>query len=85
MTRAAKHYRNNAIGRVALVTGAAMGIGAAIARRLGEDGHTVVVADINLAAAEEMVAGLHADGLEALAVAIDVGNPEAIAATFAAL
>jgi 3-oxoacyl-[acyl-carrier protein] reductase len=85
MTRAAKHYRNNAIGRVALVTGAAMGIGAAIARRLGEDGHTVVVADINLAAAEEMVAGLHADGLEALAVAIDVGNPEAIAATFTAL
>lgn len=85
MTRAAKHYRNNAIGRVALVTGAAMGIGAAIAKRLGEDGHTVVVADINLAAAEEMVAGLHADGLEALAVAIDVGNPEAIAATFAAL
>ena len=85
MTRAAKHYRNNAIGRVALVTGAAMGIGAAIAKRLGEDGHTVVVADINLAAAEEMVAGLHADGLEALAVAIDVGNPEAIAATFTAL
>ena len=44
-------------GRVAFITGAAMGIGAAIAQRLGEDGHSVVVADINRTAAEEMVAG----------------------------
>ena len=71
-----------ALGRVALVTGAAMGIGAAIAERLGHDGHTVVVADINLAAAEEMVAGLKAQGIEALALAIDVGDAQSIAAAF---
>lgn len=72
-------------GRVALVTGAAMGIGAAIAERLGHDGHTVVVADINLAAAQEMVAGLHAQGIEAMALVIDVGDAESISAAFALL
>ncbi|WP_457375967.1 SDR family NAD(P)-dependent oxidoreductase [Pseudomonas tolaasii] len=70
---------------MALVTGAAMGIGAAIAERLGHDGHTVVVADINLAAAEEMVAGLNAQGIEALALVIDVGDAQFIAAAFAFL
>jgi len=69
-------------GRVALVTGAAMGIGAAIAERLGLDGHTVVVADINLAAAEEMVACLNTQGIEALALRIDVGDPQSIEAAF---
>ena len=73
------------LGRVALVTGAAMGIGAAIAERLGHDGHTVVVADINLAAAEEMVTGLTAQGIEAMALVIDVGDAQSIAAAFAFL
>ena len=34
-------------GRVAVVTGAAQGIGKAVALRLGEEGATVVAADIN--------------------------------------
>ncbi|WP_312154976.1 SDR family NAD(P)-dependent oxidoreductase [Pseudomonas sp.] len=72
-------------GRVALVTGAAMGIGAAIAERLGHDGHSVVVADINLAAAEEMVAGLRVQGIEAQAMVIDVGDGQSISALFAQL
>ena len=73
MSQAAKTTTRNApgYGRVAVVTGAAMGIGAAIAERLGHDGHTVVVADINLAAAEEMVAGLRVQGIEAQAMAIE--------------
>ena len=42
--------------RVAIVTGAAQGIGAAIARRLGQEGATVVVADINEPAAAKIAA-----------------------------
>ncbi|WP_409271209.1 SDR family NAD(P)-dependent oxidoreductase [Pseudomonas sp. KCJK9111] len=71
-----------AVGRVALVTGAAMGIGAAIAERLGHDGHTVVVADINLQAAELRVEGLREQGIDALALAIDIGDAASITALF---
>jgi NAD(P)-dependent dehydrogenase (short-subunit alcohol dehydrogenase family) len=62
-----------------------MGIGAAIAERLGRDGHTVVVADINANAADEMVAGLRAQGIEAQALVIDIGDAQSIAAAFASL
>lgn len=71
-----------AVGRVALVTGAAMGIGAAIAERLGHDGHTVVVADIDLQAAERRVEGLREQGIDALALAIDIGDAASIMALF---
>ena len=43
-------------GQVAIVTGAGQGIGAAIARRLARCGAKVVVADVDLAAAEEVAA-----------------------------
>ncbi|MBF8746813.1 glucose 1-dehydrogenase [Pseudomonas putida] len=72
----------SAHGRVALVTGAAMGIGAAIAERLGHDGYKVVVADINLGAAQEMVSSLHTQGIDALALAIDIGDSVSISALF---
>lgn len=58
--------------RVAVVTGGGKGIGAAIARRLGEAGAQVVVADLDEAAAERVA--LETGGA---AVALDVADPEA--------
>src|SRR5262249_34956185 len=57
--------------RVAIVTGAAQGIGAAIARRLGQEGATVVVADVNEKAAAKVA---KACGNKSFAVATDVGD-----------
>lgn len=71
--------------RVALVTGAAMGIGAAIAARLAQDGMTVLVSDRDIAAAEKTAAGMRADGMRAEALLLDVAEADSIAAAFAAL
>jgi 3alpha(or 20beta)-hydroxysteroid dehydrogenase len=57
-------------GRVALVTGAARGLGAATARALAAAGAAVVLADV--AAAEPAAAAIRADGLDARAVTLDV-------------
>jgi NAD(P)-dependent dehydrogenase (short-subunit alcohol dehydrogenase family) len=61
---------------VALVTGGASGIGAAIVRRLCTDGHRVVVADLDLALAERIAAD--APG-EAVAVGGDVADQAVVA------
>src|SRR5688572_20069077 len=59
-------------GHVALVTGAARGIGAGIADRLAQDGARVAVVDRDAAGAEQMASRLVADGYEALAINADV-------------
>ena len=72
MTAAASAFE----GRVAVVTGAAGGIGAAIAARLLRDGARVVVADLDAAQAEAAAAKLvaeHGAG-EAAGCACDVGD-----------
>jgi NAD(P)-dependent dehydrogenase (short-subunit alcohol dehydrogenase family) len=69
--------------RVALVTGGAMGIGAAISKQLAARGYTVVVADINLDAAQTTAAALEAEGHRAAALRMDVGSPDSIAQAFA--
>jgi meso-butanediol dehydrogenase/(S,S)-butanediol dehydrogenase/diacetyl reductase len=59
-------------GRSIIVTGGGGGIGEGIARDLAVEGGRVVVADLNLAAAERVAAGIKKDGGEAIAVQVDV-------------
>jgi len=69
-------------GRVALVTGAARGIGAAIARTLARDGATVVGLDVP-ALADDLRAGMERIGGEAMELDITAEDaPAAIAARF---
>jgi rhamnulose-1-phosphate aldolase/alcohol dehydrogenase len=67
--------------RVALVTGGASGIGLATARRLAAEGACVVVADLDLAAAEDAAASLGRSDV-AVGVAADVSDETAVAAAF---
>ncbi|MFZ1887157.1 MAG: 3-oxoacyl-ACP reductase family protein [Candidatus Binataceae bacterium] len=59
-------------GKIAIVTGAAQGIGRAIATRLADEGAAVAIADIQTEAAERTAAELRALGAEAIAVKLDV-------------
>jgi 2-dehydro-3-deoxy-L-rhamnonate dehydrogenase (NAD+) len=61
--------------RVAIVTGAARGIGAAIAARLAAQGATVVVADLDTATAASQAARITAGGGRAYALQVDVAEP----------
>ena len=63
----------------ALITGAASGIGKACAERMAQEGYGVVVADVNLPAAEELAAKLAAEGLSAIAVHMDVADEQEVA------
>ena len=67
-------------GKVAIVTGAANGIGRAIAQRLADEGAKVALADIQLDSAEQAAAEIRSGGAAAIAVALDVTKlDEAIA------
>jgi len=65
-------------GRVAVVTGAASGIGRALAEEFAASGSAVVVADLDAAEAEVVAAGIRTSGGEALAVAVDVADAAAV-------
>lgn len=65
-------------GRVALVTGAGRGIGAAVAARLASEGARVVVADRDRDAAEAVVTQLSGKGIMALPVTVDVTDTAAV-------
>ena len=62
--------------KVALVTGAASGIGRAVALVWAREGAKVVVSDIDEKAGEETASMVRAQGADALFVAADVGKPE---------
>jgi 3-hydroxybutyrate dehydrogenase len=64
--------------KVALVTGAASGIGEQCARKLASDGATIVIADLNLANAQKVAEDIVANGGKAIAVAMDVTSEEAV-------
>ncbi|KQR35911.1 hypothetical protein ASF91_22910 [Rhizobium sp. Leaf155] len=62
-------------GRVALITGAARGIGFAIAERLAVQGAHVIISDIDLAAGEHGVARIVGKGGSSSFAAVDLGQP----------
>jgi 3-oxoacyl-[acyl-carrier protein] reductase len=69
-------------GRVAVVTGAGRGIGAAEAVRLAQDGANVAVLDLTEEAGRETVEAVKATGSEALAVGCDVSNAKEVTVAF---
>lgn len=72
-------------GKVAVVTGASKGIGAAIAQRFGEEGANVVVHyGSDRAGAEKVVAAIKGAGAKAVAVQGDLSKPDEVAKVFEA-
>jgi NAD(P)-dependent dehydrogenase (short-subunit alcohol dehydrogenase family) len=72
--------RQDFVGKVAVVTGGASGIGEAVALAIAARGGQVVVADINQAAAEQVVTTIGGAGGSAKAITADVADPAAVEA-----
>jgi len=71
--------------KVAVITGAASGIGKEIASTFSRAGAKVVIADLDLAGADRVAASLRSGGGESMAVAMDVTNESEVDAGMAAV
>jgi NAD(P)-dependent dehydrogenase (short-subunit alcohol dehydrogenase family) len=67
-------------GKIAIVTGAASGIGEATARRFAAEGARTVVADLNETGAKQVAGAIGAAGGDAIAVTVDLGDNDAVRA-----
>src|SRR5829696_3417448 len=65
-------------GKVAVVTGAASGIGRALGERFAHEGSAVVIADRDADHAEAAASRIRHDGGDALAVTVDVSDADAV-------
>lgn len=72
----------SAVPSVALVTGAASGIGRAVCNILSQRGVNVVAADVNGEKAAETVSNLPANGTSHISHQVDVSQRESVAAVF---
>jgi NAD(P)-dependent dehydrogenase (short-subunit alcohol dehydrogenase family) len=72
-------------GKIVLVTGAAQGLGAAISRRLAEEGATVFVADLNAEAGNNTVKAIQEMGSAAYFINLDVTKEASWAEAFKAV
>ena len=71
-------------GKVAVITGAASGIGKEIARRFADAGGTPVIADLNVDQADATAREIHATGSDAFVVGMDVTDEAAVEKAIAA-
>jgi len=67
-------------GKVAIVTGGASGIGLASAELLAQEGASIVVADIDAEGADQVAENIRAGGGHAVAVPVDVSEPDLVKA-----
>ena len=68
------------LGQTTIVTGAAVGIGGATARRLAEEGANVLIADVDPEAADRQAAAIRDGGGSAETIVADVGNHDDVRA-----